>query len=84
MSVGYADHTDDMKMRETINMLDDEIMIQKDQAGWNDGLNERWVHFKGMKINFYAWVRNKKTLVVDDMECDLTQSSCKIKITKRQ
>lgn len=40
--------------------------------------------FKRMDMNFHAWVRNKKTSVVYDMECDLTESSCKIKITKEK
>lgn len=64
-------------------MLDDEITIQKNQAGQNDALNERRMHFKRMKINFHAWVRNKAS-VVDDMECDLTESSHKIRTTKQK
>ena len=37
---------DGMKQGEEIlNMLDDEIITQKDQGGWNDGLDERRNHF---------------------------------------
>lgn len=36
-----------------------------------------------MKINFHAWVRNKAS-VVDDMECDLTESSHRIKMKKKK